>query len=200
MTTRTKKALPDTGGWVIISHAPPRLSAAASGSNEDASRLLPEIPVGSVHWAVPSTIARYARRQKKIAASYGEELTPEDIYAPSALAGAEPNWLGAMSIQWDGAEVRLFPHEAHPMNRKGLGALLHSEAYELVPGDVAAGKLVQSALDGETRPIYEAALIDGCTENLALAVALGHNVLDTSDVPYPMGWYRLREPYASVFN
>lgn len=174
--------------WVIIRQQPPVTGHMVG----DKVVTVEPPPLLSVHWGVRNTIAKHVARQKRL----DPGLTPDMTFAANEGPwGLEPNWNGAMLIRWQGADLRVFPHEAYQLSGKDLGWLL-SNAFEFVPIDGAAKRLVSEALDGETRPIYEAALLDGCTHEEALGVAMGQNILK---VPEPLGWYRILPEYGEVF-
>jgi hypothetical protein len=73
--------------------------------------------------------------------------------------------------------------------------------YTLVEADVAAAeeRLIQEVMEGELRPIYEAALLDGANEQQAKLTAMGMDfTMSDSEFP-PVGWYRCRPEYAEMF-
>ena len=120
--------------------------------------------------------------------------------------GFEPNYARARKIIYQGEALRVSPHEfsfVEPANMRlyVLGSGKSNDAsHELVASDVASQKVIDGILDGETRPIYEASLLDGCTEDQAMMVALGQDITADDDfgIP-PIGWYRCRREYAEFY-
>ncbi len=116
--------------------------------------------------------------------------------------GHTPNGHGARRICFCGTDVRVFPHEFSilPNNRMKFYIEKH-QVYELLPDSIAGEKLLGDVLDGETRPLYEAALLDGCNHNQAILTALGHDVTLEVDNDYPpIGWYRMKAKYRPEFG
>lgn len=214
--------------WVMITKEPPPLA----DDTVEPARMISSPPRGSIHWAVASTIAQYAKRQQETALMYhaGTVLTrkgitkyvdalspdfdindllgPDDYCAytenPLTGGGLEPNWVGAMTIRWEDADVRIFPHEYSVCDLNSMQLLVYGDdagpgAYDLMPASVAELKLVTGVLDGELRPIYEAALLDGCNHEQAVAVALEQDILAGAYEIPPAGWYRLKPEYAEIF-
>jgi hypothetical protein len=109
--------------------------------------------------------------------------------------GQEPYLAGARRIRYQDRDIRVFPHEFSPLDSAKMREFM--PAYELVPDNVAEDSMIAGVLDGETRPIYEAALMDGCSHHQAMSTALGMDIT-VSDAEYPaIGWYRLLPEYAA---
>lgn len=134
-----------------------------------------------------------------------EPVTAEDrIIAPNQF-GAEPNWPFARRIHYKGADIRVFPHEFSVVKPENLRAYVlgdpavttaDTHSHDLVPDSVASERMIEAVLDGESRPIYDAALNDGADHNQAMLVALGQDItLPDMEFP-PLGWYRMVPEYA----
>jgi len=126
--------------------------------------------------------------------------TKGDLYGCSGPSlGVEPNWVGARKILFCGMPIRVFPHEFSIVSKENMSEYISSGAYTLVPDSAADENLLNGFLDGETKPVYDAALVDGCNHAGALATALGVDVT-LPDPDYPaIGWYRLHPDVAQVF-
>lgn len=135
-------------------------------------------------------------------------VTPDDndIRDPTGF-GREPNWVGARKIRYQGKDIRVFPHEFSKLKSENMRLYIlgddesdgDTRSHELVPEGVAEQEMVKAILDGETRPIYDQALGDGCTTAQAMAVAMGIDItLPDAEFP-PLGWYRCRPEYASAY-
>lgn len=113
----------------------------------------------------------------------------------------DPNWIAARRITYQGQEIRVFPHEFSKLSNRNLAFYLMGTgndgvtSHELVPESVAEIKFQLDALDGDLRPVYDAALVDGCTPGMAYMVAMGVDVNDEAPDVLPMGWYRLRQEF-----
>ena len=112
--------------------------------------------------------------------------------------GAEHNWAGAVKIVHQGRDVRVFPDEYNELNDEMLAERL--EAYELVAEDAPKSALVAHVLDTDAKILYEFALIEGASHNIAIQVATGGNIDEDqlTDVE-PIGWYRLLPEYQAYF-
>lgn len=156
---------------------------------------LPSPPKLSFHWSTAWPEPKWVEGQKKqMEDDYDEAAT---LFP--ALGGFEPNWARARKIHWAGEDLRVFPHEFNLLTADRMRFYLGENAYEFVAGDTATEQLRSEALDGETRPIFDAARLDGCDEMQALLVALGMDVsIPDAEFP-PLGWYRCRPEIATVY-
>jgi hypothetical protein len=113
----------------------------------------------------------------------------------------------ARRINYQGQDLRVLPHEFSEQDAETMRLFVYgveddehdTASHVLMSGNISEDILVKGVLDGETRPIYEAALIDGANEAQAMNTALGVDItLPDAHFP-PVGWYRPRLPYAEIF-
>lgn len=136
-----------------------------------------------------------------------EYLTEQTDHTWDEPFGKTSNWAFARKIIYKGEALRVFPHEFSALSEAGLTlltgvGLLPGEPppFELVPDGVAQDTVYESVIDGELKPVYEMALLDGCLHEQAVAVALGNDItFPAPGGPPPLGWYRLRPPYVNYF-
>jgi len=177
----------------------------------------------SIFWSTPWPDDHYAPRQSsqcrvclEIPRKYkdgfkcgcdGEPdlISPEDqVVLDKSFLGWEHNWTGARKINFAGQEVRVFPDEFSVIKPENLRLYILGDdtgpgSHEFVAGTVAEDVIIQGVLDGETRPIYEMALLDCANPAQAMAVALGMDItLPDSEFP-AIGWYRCKREYAERF-
>lgn len=130
------------------------------------------------------------------------EAFDESPYGEFGLpGGVNPDMLNARAIRFDGEKIRVWPHEFSvlPPDRMRY-YVVDSGAYRLEPEDVTEGsplvKLMRDVtLDTDQRFVRDAAMVDGCTEEQALLVALGEEILEPSEFA-PLGWYKLTDQRA----
>jgi hypothetical protein len=175
----------------------------------------PSPPKLSIHWSVDgskSEIAEQQRKQaqraKELAASQGDTLT-DDMDAPvfyDVLGfGKEPNFTKARLISYNGIQIRVLPHEftvlpADRMTAYCLGSDYEPPTHELVPNTEADRQLIDGAMRGSQRSVYDAALVDGATHEQAMMTALGRDIFaNGADLFAPVGWYRCKREAALVF-
>lgn len=133
-----------------------------------------------------------ARAREEYDERYGEFSHP---------GGLTPNFLAARRIHFDGVGLRVWPHEFSVMTNEEMHRYIIVEgAYILVPegagGAAATARLIMGAtLDTDQRFVRDAALVDGCDDQQALLVALGHDVVEPTAFE-PLGWYKLMHPAA----
>lgn len=120
------------------------------------------------------------------------------FFDPDGLPGRDMNWIAARKIVYQGETIRVFPHEFSKLTNRNMAFYVLGDgnddgqpSHYLIPETVAEEQYRLEALDGDLRPIYDAALVDGCTPNQALLMAMGVDVsADAPDIQ-PLGWYRL---------
>lgn len=170
-------------------------------------------PKFSIHWSVPWPNVDFAKSQEMRAKSEWLDMhvdePPEAIIKPTdhsvfTQLGREPNWLGARKVHFQGADVRLFPNEFSLMNDGKMRLYVLGDGEEegshvFMSGDAAGAELLDAALNGEQKPIYDAALVDGATHEQALIVALGGDISDEEMSFPPIGWYRVKPKYGLIF-
>ena len=124
-----------------------------------------------------------------------DDLIDLEVTHVPGVMGVEPNWNGAVRVCVAGVDIRVFPHEiskpsSENMHLYVLGDGTEESTHELVAGSAAEEKLLEEVLKGEARFVYDAALVDGCTQAQAMQTALG-NEIETPDADFPpIGWYR----------
>lgn len=168
--------------WIIIprklpvEYAPPRLS---------------------IFWSTPwPGEGKFVQKMRAAGIGVADSYADTD---DDAGFGHTPNWVGARKIAYLGEDIRVFPHEFNPLPAERMQEYVLGGAYVLMPDSIAGDALVKGVLDGETRPIYEQAQIDGCSREQAFAVALGHDITLPDAEFAPLGWYKLRREYAAFF-
>ncbi len=181
----------------------------------------PSPPKMSIHHAVESKMTVNQRREFirkfKIYPPDGSEINFDDDSEVDALDvesmekiddnlgwGHVPNETAAMLIQYKGTTLKVFPHEFSNVNARDMKVYLfgtgkEESSHELVPNSEADSALLRSALETDLQGIFDAALVDGCTPEMAKAVAMGVNVSD-EDIEFPaIGWYRCKPEIAEIF-
>lgn len=108
-------------------------------------------------------------------------------------------WANARKIRYKSSEIRVFPHEFNPVETKFIEEMVNGGAHVLVPESVAEETMIHKVLRKGQREIYEAALIDGCSEAQAMATALGQDVTLPDWKFPPIGWYKPNPEYARYF-
>lgn len=133
-----------------------------------------------------------AKAREEYDEKHGEFATP---------FGRNPDFLNARRIHFDSHDLRVWPHEFSVMTADKMHYYIAvEEAYTLRPEGVGKGaateRLIANAtLDTDQRFVRDAALVDGCTDQQALLVALGQDVLEPSTFE-PLGWYKLTNKQA----
>lgn len=125
-----------------------------------------------------------------------------DSNLSGGIMGKDPNWAKARAILYKGEKIRIFPHEFSQLLQANM-RLYINKSHELVADSVADSQVVQSLEDGDLKEIYDAALVDGCTHSMAIAVALGVDIVDVPQTSLanfpPIGWYRMKKEFAEYF-
>lgn len=173
----------------------------------------PSPPKMGIFWSVPWPNEEWAKDQIRRAKAdgYGRRRDDEEdvqteyeaydenrSFGPLGGHGLEPNWKGARKVTYKGSEVRVFPHEFSVIKQDRmrlyvLGTEGEGPSHDLVAEGVASDVLIKGVLDSDTKFIYDAALLDGCTPEEALAVALGQDITEPDSEFPPLGWYRPRD-------
>ena len=156
----------------------------------------PAPPLAAIFWSVPWTNNEWSTEQTK---RDMKRLNDGSLWDSLLPFGKEPDWAGARKIVFRGEPIRVFPHEFAIVSRERMAEYV-GESHSLVPDGVAEERLSNEVLEGRLRPVYEYALLDGCSHEQALLVASGHDIT-IPDVEYPpLGWYRLREEYLDALG
>lgn len=120
------------------------------------------------------------------------------LWTNSSIFGKDPNFNGAVKIVHEGRDIRVFPHEFNYITDERMSEIM--EAYVLVSEDAPKSALVDYVLDTDQKFLYEFALLEGGTHDIAMQVALGGNIEDGQLTSYePAGWYRLIPEYQEFF-
>jgi hypothetical protein len=120
--------------------------------------------------------------------------------------GKVPNPVKAWRINYKETDIRVWAHECKVQDGPSMQMWVfgmegeHIPSHELVTvGNAKDAMLLRAALETDLQGIYDAAMIDGCTPEMAQMVALGHPVDDeTVDFP-PIGWYRAKHEFAVYY-
>jgi len=163
----------------------------------------------STAWLPDSTVAmRAVEEWNRLGGQAGDEWVCEPAIIQATRSRhlrrgltplRTPNWSEARRIHYNDQAIRVFPHEFSSLDTVRMHEYIFGGSHELVAGDVATDALIQGVLDGITRPIMESALLDGCNAAQAMSVALGMDVtLPDAEFP-PVGWYKCRIEYATMF-
>ena len=174
----------------------------------------PSPPKMSIFWSIPWPDVKVIERQRmqltdplKRQRSYCDIPKTLTVREEKGLTGdiyfnyfgfQEPQWNGARKINYKGEQIRVFPHEFSELTLENLKMYLE-DSHELIPGTVAEEDIMDSVLRGNKRRIYDAALVDGCTEYEARLMAMGVDVADGHYEIPAIGWYRIRPEYGHVF-
>ncbi len=159
----------------------------------------PSPPNMSLFWSEPCPHLGYARKQKKqIKDGFLEDFGGECYYSNFAGFIKEPRWDQARRIVHKDQQIRVFPHEFSELTTKKIKMYLDG-SHELVPGNVAEQDIMDSLLRGSKKRVYEAALVEGCTEYEARLMALGADISEGHYEIPAIGWYRIRPEYGLTF-
>jgi hypothetical protein len=156
-------------------------------------------PKYSIFWSTPWPNEEQTGKQKKhieIAKDLFDYEGPDEndgLYAYT-LFGLEPNWSKARAIEYQQQRIRVFPHEFTAQNSPNMDLFINQEqAYDLITDNVAEEQTIKVVLDGEMKPIYESALLDGANHNQALLTVIGMDIT-TPDADFPpIGYYLLKD-------
>lgn len=169
----------------------------------------PSPPKLSIHFAYPWPVSeeRLARQKEAYYGDYDseEEAQAEDFFYTESLWGREPNEIGSWRISYKDTDLRVWRHECNVMTAEKLRMFIFGmegedlPSHELVQGAEVDSMLLRQALETDLRGIYDAALIDGCTPEMAVIVTMGINIEDADMEFPPIGWYRAKHEYASIW-
>ena len=175
---------------------------------------VPSPPRLSIFWSTPWPDMKEVKRQyRRVYFEFRENESDECAFRRLVSTedklwdgrGWEHNWNLARKIVYDGKEIRVFPNEFSVLKPENMRMYVfgvdggNNASHELIADSVAEDELIKGVLDGETRPIYEAAMMDGASHAQALTVALGKDItLPDFEFP-PLGWYRCRREYAEYY-
>ncbi len=104
---------------------------------------------------------------------------------------------GAMQIKFAGENIRVFPEEFSDVKLESMKE--YTEIFTFHPTDLWNG-LGTKPTDPDEKFIFEAALLDGCTEYQANNIVNGGNIESVDDFPSPLGWYECPLEYGLMFG
>lgn len=158
----------------------------------------PSPPKLSIFWSLPWPQEEYVQTIKKRIRETNRALQKISLFHASDLVDIG-QWEGARKIRYKDENIRVFPREFNPVETKFIEEMVNGGAHALVPESVAEEAMIHKVLKKGQREIYEAALIDGCTEAQAMATALGQDVTLPNWKFPPIGWYKPNPNYAQYF-
>lgn len=172
----------------------------------------PSPPKMSIFWSVPWPDDENANEQKqriRATLEYRNDVECDRLWEPDedatwlpdGLGRKEPNWIKARRINYKGQSIRVFPHEFTEQTVAHMREYIYSDmpSHELVTSDVAGEMTMRDIHSGVRRGIYDAALLDGCNDAQATAVAWGKDItIEDNEFP-AIGWYRCVPEYAGIF-
>jgi hypothetical protein len=149
-------------------------------------------------------VDRYDKREVDVL--WDHTTQREDRLAAEPFWGWEPNEARARGILYGGEKIKVYPHEYSEMTPEKMRLYVFGDeqgdgSHILIEDttSVADEILIRQVLDGETRPIYEAALIDGASHAQAMATAFGMDItIPEAEFP-PIGWYQIVPEYGLIF-
>ena len=157
--------------------------------------LVKDLPVAnapmklSIHYSWPWGVDKKQSSDKTL--EYSESFKVYMSHIPFGCM--EQDFEHARRIRFDSNTIRVFPDEYSKMVPEKL-KLCVEEGYEFVSDPSLKDQFPQIVMTRNRKTIYDAALVDGCTEYEATMVCLGY---DPSVVPPPLGWFK---PPVEVIN
>lgn len=103
----------------------------------------------------------------------------------------------AMQIKFAGENIRVFPEEFSEVSLSNMKE--YTKIFTFHPIDLWNG-LGTKPTDPDEKFIFEAALLDGCTEYQANNIVNGGNIESVDDFPAPLGWYECPLEYGLYFG
>lgn len=122
--------------------------------------------------------------------------------------GKVPNEALVRSIQYKDKNIRVYGHEYSILKHDEMALYIgifdpNVASHDLIPETVLDTVLFNNVLNGIMKDYYEAALLDGCSHEMAIAVTFGVDINNTYTglVSFPpIGWYRCREKFVKLFS
>ena len=186
--------LPKNGKWIII----PRMLP---------TQIRP--PKLSILWSWPTRSDKYKERaalqKEQYKGWYREEhkeLKTTDFYFEDGSPfGMTPNYTGTREFWYESELITIFPNEFNFIDAKKLhlwiiGGEDGFPSHDLIHYD--DNQIYKIMSNPDTRAIYEAALVDGATPEVAKLVVLGFDVDEDFEL-LPIGWYQLKPEYTDYF-
>lgn len=122
---------------------------------------------------------------------YFKEFVNAHVFV--GMFGLEPNPARAMRVIVNDEAVKIWPHEYSIIKSDNMKDYINEKLYEFRPSSTAEEKLIEFSLDEITKPIYDAAIVTGCTDAEAMLMAMGVDVSENYIIP-PIGWYEYIGP------
>jgi hypothetical protein len=119
--------------------------------------------------------------------------------------GEDPNYGTARKILFDGKEVRLFDCEFNKITAESMNLFIQGEnggdaSHIFRSGKSLAEKAIEAEIvSGDKKEIYDAALVDGATNEQAFLVSLAKDPLALDEFPPAIGWYECKPEYLSYY-
>lgn len=157
----------------------------------------PSPPKMSIFWSVPWVDMKHVESQRIQLENGRLEDLGGDIYF-EVFGFKEARWDQARMIVYKDEQIRVFPHEFSILTIENMKMYLE-KSHELVPTNVAEQDIMDSILRGNRKRIYDAALVDGCTEYEARLMTIGVDVSSGHFEIPAIGWYKINPEYGCVF-
>jgi hypothetical protein len=109
------------------------------------------------------------------------------------------NELYSVKINMSGDEIKILASEYIMLDVQTLNECIYGNTYKnntypashmFTPSDVIKETVIADLSDTDNKLIYESALLDGCTDEQAIQIVLGCDILSALDIPKPLGWYK----------
>ena len=159
-------------------------------------------PRMSIFWSTSWPYEIKLRVKYKVANNYFCDEEDEKFHPH----GFEPDCKNARRILYKGENIRVWPHEFTAVSPEHMKMYVMEDcSHELVTVEFLdhveyeGSRSKALILDKVTTPIYEAALIDGCTESQAKLIAMGMDITAEEPEFPPIGWYRIKKEFGLVF-
>lgn len=192
--------------WIILTKklptavSPPKLSIFWSVPWVDEKRLKQQRESYMAQY-----VDMYAGTRVSRAEMWQDVLEKMDVFFPP-FYGLEANAAKDRAIMYHGDRIRVHVNEYNPVDKERMSLYVlgtddgdPSHYLNVDASSVADEIIVKEILEGELRPIYEAALIDGCTHAQAMATAMGIDITLPEPQFPPVGWYSCHPEYAKLF-
>ena len=108
---------------------------------------------------------------------------------------SSPTESSAMKIMYKGEQIKVWGHEYNDMKVENWNEF-YPQAYDLIPDTDVQSMYMDIKLTKGQRAIFDAALVDGCTNFQALLVTTGQ---DIDGSPAPIGWFRIKPEYGLIY-
>lgn len=167
----------------------------------------PSPPKYSIFWATPAEAANIYSAQVE---QYYDPKTgkwwdgidesdeePDEFYPDQGRGGKEENAKNWLKIVYAGVDITVQPHEFSVLTPKRMRGYVFEidpdigqPVYTLEQNSEASKLMLQTAMDTDLRAIYDAALLDGCGDEMASMVVMQMDITDDAVEFPPVGWYK----------